>query len=249
MKLRLVHPKFYSSLFKELLSFIKHPTLEINHTKTVKTKVVETIGLFVIKMSASIIIAVILGLFYEPKNITDSTMASRFSPLVFLVVGGIILPAFEEIAFRLSLKYKTIYASLSLTAFAYYILTKVVYKSNLSLVDDSFKTRILLALLIGILSYGILGRNHIKKSLSQFWKANFKYIYYASCIMFAWLHIFNFELTTINLILLPIITLPQLFSATIAGYTRVSFGFQYPLAVHMLTNSIFISLTFLPFDS
>lgn len=245
---QLIKPKFYLEILKELIYFIKYPKLIVTHQKSVKRKVIETIGLFIIKMTASISIALLLGLFYEPKNITDSTMAARFSPLVFLVVGGIILPSFEEIAFRLSLKYKTIYASLSLTAFAYYIVTKVIYKSNLSLVDDSFSIRILLALTIGILSYGILNRVNIKKRLTQFWTANFKYIYYTSCVMFAWLHIFNFELTTINIILLPIITLPQLFSATIAGYTRVAFGFRYPLIIHMATNSIFISLTFLPFD-
>jgi hypothetical protein len=245
---QLIKPKFYLEILKELIHFIKYPKLIVTHQKSVKRKVIETIGLFIIKMTASISIALLLGLFYEPKNITDSTMAARFSPLVFLVVGGIILPSFEEIAFRLSLKYKTIYASLSLTAFAYYIVTKVIFKSNLSLVDDSFTIRILLALTIGILSYGILNRVNIKKRLTQFWVANFKFIYYASCIMFAWLHIFNFELTTINIILLPIITLPQLFSATIAGYTRVAFGFRYPLIIHMATNSIFISLTFLPFD-
>jgi hypothetical protein len=248
MRYHLIDPRFYRTLFLEIVSFIKYPKLTVTHNKSVKTKVLETIGLFVIKMAASITIAFLFGLFYEPKNITDSNMAERFTPLIFILVGGFILPAFEEITFRLSLKYKTIYASMSLTAIAYYITTKAVYKSNLSLVDDSFVSRLLIALIVGIVSYGILNRTSIKQRAHQFWNDNFRYIYYASCIMFAWLHIFNFELTTLNILLLPLITLPQLFSATIAGYTRVSFGFQYPLLIHMATNTIFISLTFLPID-
>jgi hypothetical protein len=45
---------------------------------------------------------------------------------------------------------------------------------------------------------------------------------------FAWLHIFNFEMNLTNILWLPILTLPQLFSATIAGYTRVAFLISIP---------------------
>ncbi|SDW33542.1 CAAX protease self-immunity [Lutibacter oricola] len=248
MKLQLIKPKFYIQLFRELIGFIKQPKLEINDTKTVKTKVIETIGLFVIKMMATITIAIVLGLFYEPTNITDSKMAERFTPLIFVLVGGFVLPAFEEITFRLSLKFNVCYASLSITTITYYILTKAVFKTNLSLVDDSFYLRILYSIGIGVLSLIVLNFNSIKKRLNNYWNRNFRFIYYTSCILFAWLHIFNFELSILNLVLLPIITLPQLFSATIAGYTRVAFGFQYPLIIHMFTNTIFISLTFIPLD-
>ncbi len=248
MKYPLINPRFYFSIFLELLGFIKQPKLKPKHTKSVKRKIIETIGFFVIKMTASITIAILLSLLYEPKNITDSNMAERFTPFIYLMVGGIVLPAFEEVTFRLSLRYKTIYASLSLTTITYYIITKAVYRTNLSLIDDSFINRVNIAVIIGIISYGILNRSSIKNKMQLFWNENFKFIYYLSCFLFAWLHIFNFELNALNILLLPIITLPQLFSATIAGYTRVNFGFQYPLFVHMLTNTIFISLTFLPFD-
>lgn len=99
-----------------------------------------------------------------------------------------------------------------------------------------------------IIVYIISNRNSIKSKLGVFWGQHFRWIYYLSCIGFAWLHIFNFELNTTNLLLLPILTLPQLFSATIAGYTRIAFGFRYPLVVHMATNFIFTLLAFLPLD-
>lgn len=248
MKHPLIHPKFYKQIFLELFHFIKEPQLNINHNKSVKRKVQETIGLFFIKITFSITIALLLSLFYSPENITDSNMAERFTPLLFVLVGGFILPTYEEITFRLSLKYKAIYASLSLAAIIYYFATKVVCKSNLSLVDSSFTARIVISFIVGLISYLFLYKFKLDTKLELFWKKNFQYIYYLSCVLFAWLHIFNFELTALNILLLPIITLPQLFSATIAGYTRVQFGFQYPLVIHMLTNTIFISLTFLPFD-
>lgn len=201
--------------------------------------------LFILKISFSVVIASIVGAFYEPKNLTDASMSSRFTPLIYLLVGGILLPLFEEILFRLSLIFNPIYLGLSTAAATYYMLTKLIFKARLSEYDDTFITRLSIALIIGILIYLITSKNSVKVFLSQFWIQNFKNIYYISCILFAWLHIFNFELNLTNLVLLPILTLPQLFSASIAGYIRVNFGFQYPLLFHVFTNFILIALSIL----
>lgn len=79
--------------------------------------------------------------------------------------------------------------------------------------------------------------------LNDFWKNNFKWIYYASSVIFAWLHVLNFETNLINTLLMPILTLPQLLSGLIAGYLRVKFGFVYPLVLHICTNSLLIGLS------
>ncbi|MDF2159106.1 hypothetical protein [Algoriphagus sp. CAU 1675] len=162
---------------------------------------------------------------------------------MFLVVGGMFLPFLEEINFRLSLLFKPIYLSLTSAGLTYYLVTKLVYSTKLSMVDESFFQRLISALLVGFVAFIIVSYKPIKNYLIRFWAENFRFIYYASCVLFAWLHIFNFKLTLLNVLLLPILTLPQLFSATIAGYTRVAFGFQYPLLVHMATNTLFISLS------
>tara|TARA_B100000959_G_C14760293_1_gene533047 strand:- start:37 stop:783 length:747 start_codon:yes stop_codon:yes gene_type:complete len=248
MNYPLIKPKYYLSLLRDLLGFIKRPYGEPVTVKTVKNKTYDTIGLFIIKICFSITVASLLQFVYEPKNLTSASMSDRFSPLMLLLVGGIILPAFEEITFRLSLKFKPIYFALTSGTFTYYILTKAVFKTKLSLVDETFIIRILIAIIIMALTYVIIRREEIKMSLDQFWHHNFRFIYYFSCLSFAWCHIFNFELNLTNLLLLPIITLPQLFSATIAGYTRIEFGFRYPLFVHMATNILFTLLSFIPLD-
>jgi hypothetical protein len=175
-------------------------------------------------------------------------MSERFGPFMLLLIGGFILPLFEEVTFRLSLKFKPIYFALSSGTFMYYIFTKAIFKSKLSLVDDTFIYRVIIALVSMLLIYAFVRREKVKIVLDCFWKNNFRYIYYGSCISFAWLHIFNFELNITNLLLLPILTLPQFFSSTIAGYTRIAFGFRYPLVIHMATNFIFTLLTFIPLD-
>ncbi len=244
----LIKPKYYLSLLKDLLNFIRKPYSKHLNEKPVKNKIYDTIGLFFIKICFSIIVASLLQFIYEPKNLTSVSMSERFGSFMLLFVGGIILPAYEEITFRLSLKFKPIYLALASGTFMYYILTKVVYKTKLSLVDHTFWYRISICILLVIIIYTIIRREKIKTSLNHFWEKNFRLIYYLSCVSFAWLHIFNFELNTLNLLLLPIITLPQLFSATIAGYTRIAFGFRYPLFVHMSTNILFTLLSFIPLD-
>lgn len=248
MNYPLLNPKYYLSLLKDLLNFIRHPYCKPLKVKTEKQKAYDTIGLFFIKISFSILVASLLPLIYEPKNLTSINMSERFGPFVLLLVGGIILPIYEEITFRLSLKFKPIYLALTSGAFIYYILTKAVFKTRISLVDDTFLYRISIGILFMIIAYTIIRREKVKKPLNQFWKDNFRFIYYLSCVSFAWLHIFNFELNMINLLLLPIITLPQLFSATIAGYTRIAFSFKYPLFTHMATNILFTLLSFIPLD-
>ena len=243
-----VKPIFYLGLIKNLIQFVSQPQYLPLKDLTVRNKIYDTLGLFLIKLVFSLLVANVLAVFYEPKNITDANMANRFTPLVYLLVGGVILPLYEEICFRLSLKFKPLYAALTFTSLSYYLLTKAIYKTNLSLVDDTFYTRVLLSLFIGVIAYALMYRKKIAQKLAVLWENNIRWIYYLSCVLFAWLHIFNFELNLTNVLLLPIITLPQLFSATIAGYTRLSFGFKYPLFVHMGTNLLFISLTFLPLD-
>ncbi len=243
-----IKPKYYYSLAKDLFKFIKQPLSADVNTKSVKNKVHDTIGLFFIKILFSITVASIISLFYEPENLTNISMSERFSPLILLFVGGIILPTLEEVFFRLSLKFKPIYLAVSSGVCSYYILTKLIFSTKLSMIDESFIYRVSIAILVIIFVFFIANKKAISASLSIFWKNNFRYIYYASCITFAWMHILNFELNFTNLLLLPILTLPQLFSATIAGYTRIAFGFKYPLFVHMATNLLFIALSFIPFD-
>ncbi len=244
----LIKPKYYASLVRDLMNFINSPSYNLLIEKTVKSKIYDTIGLFLIKVVFSLTVASLLQLMYEPENLTSVSMAERFSPLLLLVVGGIVLPVFEEITFRLSLKFNPIYFALTSGTFTYYILTKAVFKSRLSLADDTFWYRVITALIMVLLAYVVSNGKSVKLVLKRFWQKHFKILYYLSCISFAWLHIFNFELNLTNFLWLPILTLPQLFSATIAGYTRVAFGFQYPLLIHMFTNILFIGLTFLPLE-
>ncbi|MDC8005305.1 hypothetical protein POV27_14680 [Aureisphaera galaxeae] len=247
MKYPLIKPKYYISLFNEIFSFIKSPHNEENLEKSTKAKVYDTIGLYILKLILLIPVVLFFALVYDPENVQSVSMAERFSPMLLLLVGAFILPLLEETAFRLSLRFRPLYFVLSSIVFTYYILTKAVFFTKMSAVDESFVTRVAISVLVGVVLFPIVNLKTVKDKLIEFWTLHFQSIYYVSCVIFAWAHITKYELNLTNVLLLPILTLPQLMSALIYGYMRVSFGFMYPLLFHVGTNFLAISISLLPF--
>lgn len=247
MQYPLIKPKYYVSLFNDIIGFIKKPKNEENLEKSVKFKIYDTIGLFILKLIFLIPLFLFFGLVYDPENVGISNISERFTPLLFLLLGGVIFPFIEEVAFRLSLKFNPKYFALTSGVLTFYILTKLIFNTKMSVIDESFVIRIVTSILIGVIVYPIVNIERFKEKLAVFWKSHFRSIYYISCLIFAWIHITMYEVNLINILLLPILTLPQLLDAITLGYIRVSFGFKYPLFFHMSNNLIGIGLSFLPF--
>ena len=245
MKYPLIKLKYYIVLFKDIVGFIKTPKNEADLEKSTKFKIYDTIGLYILKLVCLIPVFLLFAFIEDPKNLTSASMSERFSPLVFLLVGGFILPLLEEIEFRLSLKFRPVFLALSLSGLMYTFLTKAIYHTKISMVDESFIWRVVLAITFGVLIFPLINISPVKQRLTQFWSNHFRAIYYLVCIVFAWMHISKYELNWVNILLLPILTLPQLMSAIISGYTRVRFGFEYPLLFHMSTNVLAVGLSLL----
>jgi len=236
---------FIKQSIKDFASFVISPKMPSHSDASFNQKLSTSIILFILKFAFSVLVAGLIGLFYEPKNLTDQSLSERFEPLLYLIVGGMLLPCYEEIFFRLSLKFKPIYLALSAFCLGYYVCTKFVYGTRLTMLDDTFYVRIATGIFIGTVCFIILRNKRLLEYFRNTWTQKFSVIYYLSVIIFAWLHVFNFELTPVNILLTPILTLPQLFSGLVMGYIRIKFGFIYPLVFHMATNSVLVSLDIL----
>lgn len=153
---------FYNS-FADFLYFVVHPRSTVRGSESLQFRITASIFLFLIKFAFTLLIASVIGLFYEPQNLTDQSMSDRFSPLVYFMVGGMILPFFEEILFRLSLVFKPLYLSLSFAFGCYYVLTKLVFGSKLSLVDETFYIRVSVGLAVGLICFLIFRKNVVKE--------------------------------------------------------------------------------------
>ena len=249
MTFSLIRPAFYKTTLAELLKFVKAPHDTTGSVRSVRDNLRDTIGLFVIKLVLFVMIAVLMAAisrFFDPENISLDNMTERFPPAMLFLVAGLALPLLEEVGFRLSLKFKPIYLAMSASVICYYFLTKVVFGTSNSVIDDSFALRAFTSIGVGLVLLPCLRLASVSKPLACFWVRKFRWIFYFSCASFAFVHLFNYELTPVNILLMPLITMPQIVSAVIYGYARVTLGFQYALLIHVINNVIFVLLSMLP---
>jgi membrane protease YdiL (CAAX protease family) len=69
-------------------------------------------------------------------------------------------------------------------------------------------------------------------------KNTFKYVYYGFAILFGYVHIYNYGITTNVLLLSPILIAPQIILGLYLGYLRVKLGLLYSVLLHGLYNGI-----------
>ncbi|SEK47158.1 hypothetical protein SAMN04487910_0603 [Aquimarina amphilecti] len=238
MKLRFVNLKHYYQEFLNLIHYSLNPVYIEPDKKTVFQNVKGTWTIFVIKTVLTIIIGGLVTIIIDPVNQTKIRWNELYSTGTIFLLSIIILPLLEEIAFRLSLKFKPIYVPFTVSVLTYYAVTKGVYHTSLSNTENHFKIRVLIALIALIIFSIILFQSRIKNTLDRFWNINFKWIFYALSVSFAWMHILNYEINVKHILLLPLITLPKLVSAISYGYIRMHYGFLYSLGLHMCWNSI-----------
>ncbi len=245
MNLSLINPKHYLIEFKKFFGYVIKPTHKniLEGSKLQKTQGTWTI--FVIKTILTIGIGTLVVLISDPVNKTVVRWNEEFSTTTIFFLSIAILPLFEEIAFRLSLKFKPKFLSMTLGVLCYYLMSKAVCQTNLSNTDVYFISRLLTAFGVMIISYPILSQQKTKNRLEAFWETNFKWVFYFFCFAFAWMHILNYDITLKHLLLLPIITLPKLISAITYGYIRMHYGFAYSLGLHMCWNALGFTISML----
>lgn len=187
-----------------------------------------------------IIISYLLrGLTGVLKNISSTCDYNNISiiedyPLWFVIVIPVLI---EEFAFRLALKRKLFLLFISSLSFSFicsaFIFNVHVYSW------DNFIFRITLSILISLLL--IL----IHKKL---FCIKYNYYFYIFSILFALLHVINFDYhnrSSIYIIINIINTILIIPSGIILGYVRVSYGFLYAIIFHLIHNYIPMSLYFI----
>ncbi|MEO9571571.1 MAG: CPBP family glutamic-type intramembrane protease [Polaribacter sp.] len=111
-------------------------------------------------------------------------------------------------------------------------------------VEDMFKDMgILQMILLGAIIIPIIEEAIFRGPLTAFKKPKtFKFGFYFFAIIFGFVHISNFELSTSVILLSPILVLPQLLLGGYFGYIRIRFGLQWSMLMHGTYNCIFILL-------
>ena len=77
----------------------------------------------------------------------------------------------------------------------------------------------------------------------------FKFAFYGFALLFGYVHISNFEISTNVLLFSPILVAPQIYLGLVLGYIRVRFGLLWSILMHAVYNGILVSISLLAIDA
>lgn len=145
-----------------------------------------------------------------------------------IVVFAVLGPLFEEIAFRLPLKWN--FCGFIFSSIAVVVLICQYVNENSSVI-----TTVSLIAIVILLAVFLIGKQRVFKN---FWHRKYKYFFYTYFFLFVFLHLFNF--TDGSDLRYVVVLLPFIFSASCIVYLRLRYGFIFGLMFHCLNNLIFL---------
>ena len=114
-------------------------------------------------------------------------------------------------------------------------------------VDKMFKDMgILQMILLGAILVPVIEEVIFRGPITLFKNPKyFKFAFYFFALLFGFVHISNFEITTNVLLLSPVLVLPQILLGGYFGYIRVRFGIQWSMLLHGTYNCFFLLISFI----
>ena len=219
---------------KIIVNFLKKPDNDLTRSYNVKKNFRSILTLYMIHLFFLILWVITVTTWIDLDRPPAVKIREIMSPLNFVLYAVIFGPILEETIFRLSLVFKPIYLSISILLLSYVLLSRLGYGVGHLDIEEHLWVRVIFSMLIALFTYFISKR--YSTYFSIFWDANFRWIYYFSIIVFAFLHLNFVELTPGKFLLFPLLLFPQLVSASINGYIRIKYGFIYACLFHSLNN-------------
>lgn len=207
---------------KRILIFFKNP-------KYIKSEKINWNNFF-----SLFLVAFFISLFYSPIYLILNLIIEipenkiNLSPFYFFIGMVFLIPVIEEIIFRLILK--PLKKNLILILFTTFIIIiiSLIRKNYLILTISLFTVMVILFFLTK-------KRNII--NLQYFIIKKFKWVFYFSCLLFGFIHISNYDLNTLNLLIItPLLITPKVILGGFLGYIRMQYGILYSIVFHSLLN-------------
>ena len=188
--------------------------------------------------------ALVLGLSWLSARLgvktPDFEQLRKFGPVVTLLAGALAMPILEEIVFRgwLSGRRRVlVFVGLLVALIMSLVAARVMLGSS--------PTRTMAVLvLVWVLVW-------LAATVTLVWKGKgdtpgwfvrgFPLLYFASALLFGLAHISNYDLSR-PWVLLPFVV-PQAIAGLIFGFARVRYGMWANIALHGLSNALFLGLT------
>jgi len=234
---------FLKREIEELIAFSKRPNFRYKHESFLSR--FRRFGMLL--LLDILILAILTSLFYLIASLgfneilNNNEVIGLFSkyPLwLLLTLLVLFIPLIEEAFFRFPLKYRRLTINLLVPIILTII---VVYALD---IRNSLVKIFISVLCLTILILFVIKNKNVNTLLKRLWSENFNYVFYISTLLFALLHLTNYEYSTELFFLAPILILPQFFGGLLIGYLRIKSGFVWGLVFHMISNLLLI----LPFS-
>ena len=217
--------------------FVAEPFLPEQASGITRPAINATVRLFGIDIA---FMAVLIGIamlamaagFEAPVNVMDDMKIT--AGIVFAIV--VFAPVVEELVFRSWLSGRRAHVFVPLV-----LALTIGGGVGANLMGASLL--IVIAFAIGGLSIAIWLLIKFSRGGPMPWfRAGFRWIYYASAALFACVHLLNYEGSDPVLLLF---VLPQFVAGLIFGFARVQYGLWSSIALHVVHNALFITIALL----
>jgi hypothetical protein len=168
------------------------------------------------------------GIFEKPQNLNISKY-ENFTSIELLLLTALYGPIKEELTFRLALKF---------SKWNLIIAASGIGITLCRIIGLEYINSFIASLGIGVFFYFFLNTIRIE-ILSKFWSKNKLFIFYTLLIIFSFLHLRNYVITTELLLFSPIIVFPRILSGILYSYLRFNSGIIIAICFHSFNNGIF----------
>lgn len=221
----------FFSILPDFLTFIYKPKSD-KVSGSFGRKILKLLFLFLIVLIARIALSFINGFFISSPLKEDM----NHSDLVFLLLSCSLIPIIEELAFRLPLLFSPRNVSLSSGVISFYLINRLFVLESQFDTGNYFFLRIMMAIMMGGIVWVI--SNRYVNDIKLFYRRNLSLIVYTYSLIFAVMHIGNYDLDSNVLLAYLLLAIPHFISALMYSFARLNYGFSYSVGLHIVNNSI-----------
>ncbi len=185
------------------------------------------IGLFILSILSGIV-RIIFHINFRPIDVPMNQL---------LITNIVFVPVFEEIAFRLPLKFKRWNISLSLFVISF-IISSYFFGIAPADINNYLIQRLLISFFVFIFIFIFISINKMYEKINDKIKKNYKLFFYTFLLLFTLRHIDNYYLDLITILFLPVLLAPQFVGGFINSYNRLKNNFVSAIIFHFLNNLI-----------
>ncbi len=239
-------------LTKEFLQYIAKPKTQVSKKPSFKRMFFNVARLWSVIFLVSMFFAMLANFFlaqegYSEDDFAITKITQEFPYLLVFFIIVFWAPLSEELAFRLWLRFSPVNWALGLGFLSMFLVTFPVFSfipENFFSLDsaEGFARMVLFTFSISLIVYLLLRIQAIKDFLGHFFEKRFKFFFYSLAIIFAVLHITNYDVDLREVwYFAPILIFPQLFLSFTISFIRMRYGFSWAVFTHALNN--FVAIT------